>query len=110
MSPCSAASRPARRFPTVADRDAARVVAPEILDRLAPDDPAARASRRDLRWFNRLLGTPRWFLRQLRAHGISRSTPILEIGAGEGRLARALQRAGYRVDALDRATRAQQAP
>ncbi len=80
-----------------------RTVAPEILDALDPADPAARASRRDLRWFNRLLGTRRWFLRQLRRHDIAPGTPLLEIGAGDGHLARSLHRAGYRVDALDRA-------
>ena len=61
-----------------------RSVQPELLDSLSPCDPAARASRRDLRLINRLMGNFRWFA------GILRSAPssqdIIELGAGDGGL------------------------
>jgi hypothetical protein len=69
--------------------DAPRVVLPELLDELPHDSPAARASRRDLRIINRLLGSTKWFrktLRQLHRRG----EQVLEIGAGTGELGRAL--------------------
>jgi len=61
----------------------ARRVEAEILDELPPEDPAARASRRDLRLLNRFLGNWEWTLgllrRRLRPH-----QRIVELGAGEG--------------------------
>jgi hypothetical protein len=63
-----------------------RVVVPELLDHLAPADPAAQRSRRDLRRINFLMGNETWVCRvagrfpAAAAHGIS------EIGAGDGHL------------------------
>src|SRR5690606_611777 len=44
-----------------------RVVLPEILDSLPPDDPRAIRSRGDLRRINRLMGSLGWLLRALDA-------------------------------------------
>ncbi|MFP4352954.1 MAG: hypothetical protein ACLFRP_09240 [Puniceicoccaceae bacterium] len=67
-----------------------RVVQPEILDDLAPDDPAAVANRRDLRFLNRFMGNWRWVARELeRFHRPGAS--VVEAGAGEGDLARYLR-------------------
>ena len=46
-----------------------RVLAPEILDHLPVDHPAARRSRRDLRLANALMGNHRWLGRELRRTG-----------------------------------------
>ena len=62
-----------------------RVVVPELLDHLPADAPAAQRSRRDLRIFNRVLSTHRWWRDRIRA---SPFRPGLELGAGEGLLAR----------------------
>ncbi len=51
-------------------------------------DPAAIASRRDLVWINCLMGNTPWFEKQLRA--LPRDSRLLEIGAGDGTLARRL--------------------
>ncbi len=61
-----------------------RVVEPEWLDELPPDDPKAIASRRDLRRLNYLMGhvgTMQKSLQQLFPAGPKR---IIEIGAGDG--------------------------
>jgi hypothetical protein len=72
-----------------------RVVLPEYLDSLPPDDPGARANRRELRLFNAFLGTKSWFRREL-LNRLQPADRVLEIGAGEGlvidHLARRLQR------------------
>ena len=63
-----------------------RVTAPEILDSLPPNDPAAVAGRRDLRRINAIMGNHRWICRRMADwHGTG---SILEIGAGDGSLAR----------------------
>jgi hypothetical protein len=59
-----------------------RTVQPEILDSLPADDPAGVRSRRDLRLINALLGNQRWLRRK------ARSAAVVEIGAGDGSLAR----------------------
>ena len=61
-----------------------RIVQPEILDSLLPDDPAALANRRDLKTYNFLMGNFRW-VRKLLAE---RPLPggIIELGAGDGSL------------------------
>ena len=43
-----------------------RLLVPEILDGLPPEDPEARRSRRDLRRINFLMGNERWIARQVR--------------------------------------------
>jgi 2-polyprenyl-3-methyl-5-hydroxy-6-metoxy-1,4-benzoquinol methylase len=76
----------------------------ELLDSLPAADPRARASRRDLRIFNRLLGNERWMLSILRRH-VRPSERVIELGAGDGVLAKKLNGAGIRCDAVDFAPR-----
>lgn len=73
--------------------NATRLVRPEILDGLAENEPAAKRSRRDLRMINRLLGSDRWFRRVLSSR-IRKNERLLEIGSGDGMLARHLMKAG----------------
>lgn len=61
-----------------------RELVPEILDGLAPDDPEAMRSRRDLRVINALMGNDRWILRQLAE--TEETGTVVEWGAGEGTL------------------------
>ncbi|MEO5883416.1 MAG: methyltransferase [Caldimonas sp.] len=94
-----------------------RVLEPETLDHLAPDDPAARRSRRDLRRVNAFMGARGILERALAkalaapdeaAQGTGRSLRILEIGCGDGRLMLDLARhrgdrwPGVELDLLDR--------
>jgi SAM-dependent methyltransferase len=78
-----------------------RTLRPEILDSLAPDDPAAQRSRRDLRRINWAMGNPCWMVRTLRAR-LGAGERVLEIGAGTGDLGRRLIGQGMAVDGLDR--------
>ncbi|MFT4641415.1 MAG: hypothetical protein ACI8T1_004752 [Verrucomicrobiales bacterium] len=80
-----------------------RMVEPEILDSLPPEDPAAQRSRRDLVRINALMGNLRWIRRMLevRAGG----GRVIEVGAGDGRLASALSESGMDVTAVDLAPR-----
>ena len=64
-----------------------RVLVPELLDSLPADDPDAVASRRDLRFLNAVMGNFRWMEKQL-ASCDRAGAMIVEIGAGEGELAR----------------------
>ena len=65
----------------------ARLLTPEILDTLPPEDPAARASRRDLQRLHPILGQTalwtRWFLQNF-----PRRPPdsLADLGAGDGSL------------------------
>ena len=77
-----------------------RTVLPETLDELAPQDPRARRSRRDLRRVNRIMGTRAILTRALqgamaapasegkrkREHELEHGRPVrvLELGAGDG--------------------------
>lgn len=65
-----------------------RIVAEEVLDHLAPNDPAARRSRRDLVRVHRAMGTRSIVLRGWRGllapAAAGRSLRILELGAGDG--------------------------
>ncbi len=67
-----------------------RIVAVEILDGLAPDDPAAKRSRRDLRRVHRAMGTRSIVWRALRdsmaLRPNARPLQVLELGAGDGSL------------------------
>lgn len=70
-----------------------RIVAPEILETLAADDPQAVQGRLDLLKVNWIMGNHRWLLRTL--HRERRTGErICELGAGDGMLSRKiLQRA-----------------
>jgi SAM-dependent methyltransferase len=88
-----------------------RVLEPETLDHLAPDDPVAQRSRRDLRRVNGFMGA-----RRILARAIARAVPgdrsgslrILELGCGDGRLMLDIARhrgdrwPGASLDLLDR--------
>jgi hypothetical protein len=67
-----------------------RSVQPEILDHLAPEDPEAQRSRRDLRRVNRFMGACGIISRALRptAARASGAAPLrlLELGSGDGEL------------------------
>ena len=77
-----------------------RTLQPELLDSLAPDDPAAIHNRRDLRLTNQIMGNHRWLARRL--PGLLRPGELaLELGAGTGELGLRLARANVRVDGLD---------
>ena len=85
---------------SLAATDGSRFVGFEILDGLPQDAPAARASRRDLRILNGLLGSQAWFNRVLRRHHRPGEN-ILEIGAGTGELGRSLGRMAPSLAGLD---------
>jgi SAM-dependent methyltransferase len=66
-----------------------RVLEPETLDHLAPDDPAAQRSRRDLRRVNGFMGARRILARALERVSdgdAGRPLRIVELGCGDGRL------------------------
>lgn len=71
-----------------------RVVQPELLDSLPPEDPGAIRSRRDLRLINFLMGNERWITKQVR------EGKVIELGAGDGDLTRKLAKSGL-VTGLD---------
>jgi SAM-dependent methyltransferase len=74
----------------------ARILEPETLDHLAPDDPVARRSRRDLRRVNRFMGARAILERALgRVVAPTRAAPlrIIELGCGDGLLMLDLARA-----------------
>ncbi|MEM9081248.1 MAG: hypothetical protein AAGC74_11215 [Verrucomicrobiota bacterium] len=73
-----------------------RVVVPEILDGLSADDERAKRSRRDLRLINWLMGNERWIGKQVVGGG-----GVVELGAGDGRLACRLAGLGLQVTGLD---------
>jgi 2-polyprenyl-3-methyl-5-hydroxy-6-metoxy-1,4-benzoquinol methylase len=83
---------------------ATRVVSRELLDELPQDSSAARASRRDLRIINHLLGSTGWF-RQVLRNQHRTNERILELGAGTGELGRALNAIAPDVAGLDFARR-----
>ncbi|QIF03333.1 class I SAM-dependent methyltransferase [Roseimicrobium sp. ORNL1] len=62
-----------------------RVLKQEMLDTLPHDDPDALASRQDIEVINHIMGTLRWFQRQLRDYVPSHGH-IVELGAGDGTL------------------------
>ena len=75
---------------------AMRLVEPEVLDELSPQDARARRSRRDLRRVHRAMGTVSILKRAIARMALAKPPRrILELGAGDGtlllRLARALR-------------------
>jgi 2-polyprenyl-3-methyl-5-hydroxy-6-metoxy-1,4-benzoquinol methylase len=77
-----------------------RSLQPELLDTLPSDHPAALHSRRDLRLINRFMRTRPWMIGELR-RWLRTGERVLELGAGTGELALALNAAGFSVDGLD---------
>lgn len=78
-----------------------RRLQPELLDTLPPDSEEARRSRRDLARVNRVMGNPAWFVRTVVP--LARGKEVaLEVGAGDGELARKLSEAGLETEGLDR--------
>jgi hypothetical protein len=68
-----------------------RIVEPELLDEIHPSHPDAVKSRADLRRLNALMGNHRWIAGGVRRH-LPEKGQILELGAGDGGLARLLRR------------------
>ena len=87
---------------------AERLVEPEWLDMLPPDDARARRSRRDLARVNALMSNAGIVARAMGGAGLAAPASVVEIGAGDGhfaaRLAQALPvaPAGARFTLLDR--------
>jgi SAM-dependent methyltransferase len=81
-----------------------RSVQPELLDHLAADDPAAIRSREELLLINHLMGNQRWLIQQIKDCLLPEQR-VLELGAGDGSLARALIAEGVcqpaQITALD---------
>ncbi len=86
-----------------------RLVVPELLDELAPEDPRAARSRRDLRTIHKFMRSASILRRLIAGLGL-RAPPrrIIELGAGDGTLllsvARSLEPrwAGVELTLLDR--------
>lgn len=64
-----------------------RKVLPELLDALPHDDPAALLSREELHFINHFMGNHSWICRVLQEQEMC-DPRILELGAGDGSLAR----------------------
>ena len=62
-----------------------RILQPEILDELAPDDPRAIHSRRDLRLINQWMGNAAHLWKAMRTLN-PRPRTIVELGSGDGTL------------------------
>lgn len=81
-----------------------RVVEPEWLDELPPDDPRARRSRADLRRINGLMNNAGLIASEMRK--IQNLTRVLDLGAGDGafalRLAQKLARPNTEFLLVDR--------
>ncbi len=69
-----------------------RAVHPELLDALPPEAPEARASRRDLRRINGIMGQKRIMVRSLRAHVSRKPRRIVELACGHGHAMLAIAR------------------
>ena len=78
-----------------------RIVQPELLDELPHDDPGAIGSRRDLRRINALMSNHRWLCGGVSVDGKRPPGKLIELGAGDGILARRLAGAGHSIEALD---------
>jgi hypothetical protein len=61
-----------------------RIVQPEILDTLPPDDPRALRSRRDLRRVNSCMGNDAIMAKALKGFFPGKPKQIVELGAGDG--------------------------
>jgi hypothetical protein len=63
-----------------------RVVEPEILDQLDPEDPEAIRNRKEIDGINRWMGNYKWILKAFRMV-VRENESVIEIGAGGDRLA-----------------------
>src|SRR2546421_4200171 len=83
-----------------------RVLEPEWLDELPPQDPRAVRSRADLRRVNWVMANARLLAKALN-DGLAPGTRIVDLGSGDGSLmlgvARALRRPGMELTLVDRA-------
>src|SRR5258708_20362161 len=90
----------------------ARVLEPEWLDELPPQDPRAVRSRADLRRVNWVMANARLLAKAL-TEGLAPGTRIVDLGSGDGSLmlgvARALRRPGMELMLVDRAPIASEA-
>ena len=81
-----------------------RVVEPEILDRLAPDDPRALRARRDLRRANAMMLQDVVMARTLSKYATRPPRVLVDLGSGDGifmlRVARRLARRWRDVEAI----------
>jgi hypothetical protein len=77
-----------------------QILPEEILDSLPAETPEAKASRRDLRVFNRLLGNRGWLERSARRE-LRGGERIVELGAGDGSLAKDMLARGLPWDGFD---------
>ncbi|HYL89575.1 MAG TPA: methyltransferase domain-containing protein [Burkholderiales bacterium] len=84
----------------------ARVLEPEWLDELPPQDPRAIRSRADLRRVNGFMGNARLIAGPLRLH-LKEGARIADLGSGDGhlmlRIAERLRRPGIELSLVDRA-------
>ncbi|MBV9189186.1 MAG: methyltransferase domain-containing protein [Betaproteobacteria bacterium] len=82
----------------------ARILEPEWLDELPPQDPRAVRSRADLRRVNWLMGNARLIAKVLSTEKLTR---IADLGSGDGhlmlRIAQRLRRPGIELSLVDRA-------
>lgn len=85
-----------------------RLVRPELLDDMDPNDPAASHSRADLRRLNWLMANAHWIDRALRREKVQ-ARAVAELGAGDGTfllsVVRKLKKRGVQIEkavALDR--------
>ncbi len=90
-----------------------RVLQPELLDALPPDDPAAIRAREEMLQVNGIMGNHRWIERMVRRHG-EEGWRVTELGAGDGALSLRLVEAGCcgeaDLHAFDLAPRPEQWP
>jgi hypothetical protein len=77
-----------------------RACEPELLDSLPHDHPDAVHNRRDLRLINGIMRNRAWFEKTL-PRVLREGERVLELGAGMGEMAVALNRRGLPVDGLD---------
>ncbi len=77
-----------------------RVIVPEILDALPPEDPRAKRSRKDLKFLDWFLANSAWLVEQVERRR-RRSTSIAELGAGDGHLTLKLRQKFGQVTGLD---------
>lgn len=83
---------------------------PEILDGMAPDDPAAIRSRRDLQRINRLMGNWTWTGQAMDWAWEKFGGAIWELGAGDGVLLDAYEFGEMEVTGVDLAARPEGLP